>query len=375
MLLTCRKYLVIGIIFVLFLISGCGGGGKKSTPSGGTPVAVNTVINTGNISIAKWFDNATCAVTFSFDDNLESHYTQSALLLEKYGWRGTFFVNPGYDTSDYGEYMWGTDMKAGHRALAVKGHEIGNHGWAHEDLTLLSGDKLRSEIENPIARLTADIGVRPLSFAHPYNVGFEDNTINNVIFEKHLFSRLASVHDTQNRIFIDLLGKEFSGTPPTTLQDLGNGLNDAYNSEKWLILTGHGVVPVTVDGWLEGEVTTQLLEPFCELIKNKGKVWVGTLAQVGAYEYMKQEVTLGTPAVEVNNLRVLFNWSDENRTRFTKCGLNEVFITLILPALPQQANLNVYLDGNKARYDVGMGAYIGTVNIIGKDSIVISATR
>jgi peptidoglycan/xylan/chitin deacetylase (PgdA/CDA1 family) len=60
------------------------------------------------------------------------------------------------------------------RAIAAAGHEIGLHGYEHEDLTIYDGLKL-TQLNEDIARVTLLVeevtGLRPLGFRAPYCLG------------------------------------------------------------------------------------------------------------------------------------------------------------------------------------------------------------
>ena len=43
--------------------------------------------------VAKYKNDKTCAISYTFDDGLKEHYTLAAPSLEKLGFRGTFWVN------------------------------------------------------------------------------------------------------------------------------------------------------------------------------------------------------------------------------------------------------------------------------------------
>ena len=45
------------------------------------------------VYVAKYKNDKTCAISYTFDDGLKEHYTLAAPGLEKLGFRGTFWVN------------------------------------------------------------------------------------------------------------------------------------------------------------------------------------------------------------------------------------------------------------------------------------------
>ena len=73
--------------------------------------------------IAKWYNNHVCAVSLRFDDNLDSHVEFVIPLLNKYGFKATFMINPGRNFEQYKDF-W-------ENQLPKMGHRWGNHTWHH----------------------------------------------------------------------------------------------------------------------------------------------------------------------------------------------------------------------------------------------------
>jgi len=74
--------------------------------------------------ISKWYNNYDCAISLRFDDNLESHVEYVIPLLNEYGFKSTFMINPGRNYSEYKDF-W-------ENQLPQMGHRWGNHTWHHE---------------------------------------------------------------------------------------------------------------------------------------------------------------------------------------------------------------------------------------------------
>ena len=73
--------------------------------------------------IARWYNNHDCAVSLRFDDNDPSHIKFVIPQLNKYGFKGTFMVNPGRNYKKYKDF-W-------EKVLPQMGHKLGNHTWHH----------------------------------------------------------------------------------------------------------------------------------------------------------------------------------------------------------------------------------------------------
>jgi len=115
-----------------------------------------------------------CVVSLTYDDALNVHLDQVAPALDSLGLKGTFFVS-GYSgafTKRVGEW----------RALAAKGHELGNHTLYHPcagkpagrgfvvpeyDLDLYSVKRMADEMKMTNALLQALDGKSKRTFAYP----------------------------------------------------------------------------------------------------------------------------------------------------------------------------------------------------------------
>jgi len=79
-------------------------------------------------------------------------------LLDRHGIRATFFV-PGHTAETYPDAV---------RAIAAAGHEIGHHGYLHENpVGLPSADDERRVLERGLEALGRTAGVRPVGYRSP----------------------------------------------------------------------------------------------------------------------------------------------------------------------------------------------------------------
>ena len=78
-------------------------------------------------------------------------------LLDRKGITATFFVT-GHTADTYPDSV---------RAIAAAGHEIGHHGYLHENPVTLSRDEERSVLERGFEALDRSAGVRPVGYRSP----------------------------------------------------------------------------------------------------------------------------------------------------------------------------------------------------------------
>jgi peptidoglycan/xylan/chitin deacetylase (PgdA/CDA1 family) len=229
----------------------------------------NQVIS--EIKISNWLAGAKAAVTFSWDDTNPAH-AQIARVLEEFNFRGSFFVYPA-------RYKWCLDtIKSVYPQIVANGHEIGNHTMNHKNLTTLPADELIREINEPDQIIYDATGYWPVSLVQPFNA--TNKFVDSVIFANHLFTRISSPYGMKNRILTGSI------KTATTIEEMKTWIDSATSTGKWLNIAGHGIDSV---GW--EPITSDFLRETCKLIQGSVyPIWVGTLRQVGTYEYLKHEI-------------------------------------------------------------------------------------
>ena len=100
-------------------------------------------------------------VVLTFDDGYEDNATVAAPILQKYGFRGTFFII----TSKIGsaDYMNEDQLKE----LAKIGNEIGSHTLHHIGLDTVKGTTLNNEINDSKVYLDKVLNQNTISFCYP----------------------------------------------------------------------------------------------------------------------------------------------------------------------------------------------------------------
>ncbi|MBO5732291.1 MAG: polysaccharide deacetylase family protein [Alistipes sp.] len=109
---------------------------------------------------------AQSSVEFSFDDGGESFYSVAAPILEKYGFRGIFFISTSYLASD--KFMTAEQV----RELHERGHIIASHSHSHpRNMTRLGVEELRNEWCTSLRILSEIVGepVRTASIPSGFN--------------------------------------------------------------------------------------------------------------------------------------------------------------------------------------------------------------
>lgn len=139
--------------------NGNGNNGNNGNGNGNQPVYTP---DKGNLFLA-----------FTFDDGTEDHYIIVSQLLEKYDFRGTFFINTGrLNKTGFMNNAQLIDMES-------RGHEIGGHSYNQSQRLLnLSQEEQLFSIQTDYDILT-DMGLTVNSFAWPF--GETSQTLKDII--------------------------------------------------------------------------------------------------------------------------------------------------------------------------------------------------
>lgn len=112
-------------------------------------------------------------VALTFDDGYKDNATTAAKILNRIGFKATFFITTSYidgksdkrwSGGNLREYMTWADIKK----LSRDGFEIGSHMVHHVDLTALSDDELVLEFEKSRDVILRKTGVSARVFSYPY---------------------------------------------------------------------------------------------------------------------------------------------------------------------------------------------------------------
>ena len=101
-------------------------------------------------------------VVFTFDDGGESFYTVAAPILEKYAFKGVFFISTNYIGTP------GFLTREQVIALAARGHIIGSHSHTHpHNFTILTREEMRKEWQESFDILKDLLGSNQISVSIP----------------------------------------------------------------------------------------------------------------------------------------------------------------------------------------------------------------
>lgn len=129
--------------------------------------AVNIASPSGVLSYPLYSGNPQLPeIALTFDDGPRSPYTSQILsILKSYGIQATFFVI-GSEAANNPNLVLQESQQ---------GHVVGNHTWSHPNLTTLSADQVRTELQRASSEIVSITGKSPIIFRPPGG-NFNDQT-------------------------------------------------------------------------------------------------------------------------------------------------------------------------------------------------------
>lgn len=106
-------------------------------------------------------------VMITFDDTDYDQYEVGAKVLDKYGYKGVYFImTVSIGKKGKVHYMSKEDIKD----LADRGNTIGSHTYDHQNFKKYTGDDWVTQIEKPTVKLEEITGQKILDFAYPFGL-------------------------------------------------------------------------------------------------------------------------------------------------------------------------------------------------------------
>jgi hypothetical protein len=135
------------------------------------------------------------AVILNFDDDWKGQFTYAVPILEKYGFKASFFVTcgcPTYQNLTFCNHAEGDSAMTWEdiRLLSELGHDIQSHGMSHKDVTTLSAMGLEYEIGQS-KKCLLEHNINSTVFGTPYGAGSGNSTLVNTISEYYEMGRMG----------------------------------------------------------------------------------------------------------------------------------------------------------------------------------------
>jgi hypothetical protein len=130
-------------------------------------------------------------VVLNFYDNDIGQFTNAKPILDKYGFKGTFFIVCNWANSHNPQRMNWTDITELYR----EGHDIQSHSMTHKLLDRLSTTALNYEVGQSKQCVHDHLGIYPTVFSSPHDVGWNNATVINTIAKYYDISIGGFVND------------------------------------------------------------------------------------------------------------------------------------------------------------------------------------
>jgi peptidoglycan/xylan/chitin deacetylase (PgdA/CDA1 family) len=250
-----------------FLLLGCGDAVPLRPQPGLCPVGYGL-----------WM-GAQAAVTFSYDDGTLSQITYAVPQLADHGLVGSFnlvgsIIDQGVNGRTW--QMW--------RDVAAAGHEIGNHTYNHANLTAVSLDSARYEIERGYKAILDSMGIAADTFVYPF--GASNQAVRNIASEQHASARGAGGINALD-IPDPYLIRSFS-VQPASYEGYIAGIDSAIALGGWVVLVFHGFELNPTNPYNCRPSTHDSIAAYVEA---KGDtLWCATQAQVFAHTQIRSGV-------------------------------------------------------------------------------------
>ncbi|HEY1784018.1 MAG TPA: polysaccharide deacetylase family protein [Pirellulales bacterium] len=228
------------------------------------------------VRVARFQGDRRGAISLTFDDGLRDQLELAVPVLDRLGFKATFFIIAGRtpETDEEANAKrpgdWGSISWPQIKALAAQGHEIGNHSWSHAQLTRIDDAALADEVNKSFDAIAAHLGTPPITFCYPGN-GFDDR-VKAAALERHLTDRESCFDFTT-----------------TTKEDGTNVVIDrAILEGKWIVSITHGIL----NGY-GAYPSLKAFEGYLGYVKDReDRLWVDTCAHVFCYLRERDEAKL-----------------------------------------------------------------------------------
>lgn len=167
-------------------------------------------------------------IILSFDDGKKGNFNYAKPILDKYGFKATFFIICGFVSQQHNDSMNWQEVNS----LSKDGMDIESHTMSHPHLNELSQVQLEYEIGGS-KRCIDSHGYNTTVFAYPYNDGSNNVTIVNTVAKYYEIARTGS----EPLMFLDCQGFEKHNQKDCNTFNINGKLNFAnrYDARSYTV--------------------------------------------------------------------------------------------------------------------------------------------
>jgi peptidoglycan/xylan/chitin deacetylase (PgdA/CDA1 family) len=236
------------------------------------------------VFVETWKSGAEAAISLTFDDGTEDHWSRGMALWADYGFRVTLGILAN-------RFLDHPERIPQLQEAFDAGHELANHSTTHPDLTTQTPAVLLNEIQSCNDLLLNNVeGLdHVLTFIYPYET-YNDDVIETLQGQGYLFARsgaqemteMTALNDPWNPPTYHLYAWANLNTMP---QQLWDDTTDAVLEDGgWLVEECHGIGAIgeTGVGWSprpESDFRTH----YDHIASFGDRIWVAPVSEVGRY--------------------------------------------------------------------------------------------
>lgn len=228
-----------------------------------------TSIHSQQVYIAPFYGGRVAALSLTFDDGLQEHYTMVLPELQRRGLKATFAIIGSKvggmmrSKQDCQDGSTGTPCMTWDqlRTMVADGQEIASHGWEHRAVTRLDEEALRHEVERNDSAIMMNIGVKPLTYVYPGNSKSDEMV------------RYCEQGRVGSRTFQMSLGSK------RTTEEMQRNVDSLIDKGEWGITMTHGILR-GYDHFKDPQVLWDFLDYACS---KQDQLWTAALCDVAAY--------------------------------------------------------------------------------------------
>jgi len=286
------------LAFIVTFAMGLAAGAQESAPT---------------VSVARWPQDRTAAISLSFDDGINSHLDFAGPILKKHHLNATFFVTTQMGPWEKRKTEW--------KQLAEQGNELGNHTLHHPcllpQITPHAQDYTPEMMEAEIRDAAQEIGKvvpnrRGLTFAYPCgDMSFgkpADEVRNSALYLKyvseHAFGARAvgagatNSPDDFNVLAINDVGPTAGKDFPALLEMAQPAIRD----RNWGVYCFHGVG----GDWLS--ITPEALDGLTDYLERHAEIWTAPFGDVLRYAQERKAAAVKVTQSDTSSVTVAMAW-------------------------------------------------------------------
>ena len=220
-------------------------------------------IHAQSISIAKYADNRKAAISFTFDDGLKEQYSILFPKMKELDIKGTFCLigsrmNQQPKNPEKQTFTWEQAKE-----MALDGQEITSHGYDHKNVSKLTQDELRYEVQHNDTLIYQHTGIFPRTYFYPGNRKSDEAVA------------YCSKDRVGTRTYQVSLGSK------RTQEWFENYLQGVIEKGEWAVTMTHGI-RMGYDSFGDETRLWKMFDYALNQARN-GKLWIATFHDVAAY--------------------------------------------------------------------------------------------